>query len=108
MGTGEIIVTSIDKDGSMDGYGLNITRKVAAAVSIPVIASGGAETMRYVICAEEGHASAIAAACIFHFTQQTPLEAKIFLKKIRNNYQIMIRKLSYLNSIVQCWQNRQK
>lgn len=81
-GAGEIIVTSIDKDGTMQGYDLEMTKKVTEAVNIPVIASGGAgnyndmyEALAY------AHASAVAAASIYHFTQRTPKEAKIFLKE---------------------------
>ncbi len=81
LGAGEILLTSIDRDGMMAGYDIELTRKVTQAVSIPVIASGGAgsyEDMAVVL--QEGGASAVAAASIFHYTQQTPLEAKHFLK----------------------------
>lgn len=77
LGAGEILITSIECDGTMQGYDLDLIREVVAAVKIPVIASGGAgsyEHMLRAIC--EGGASAVAAASIFHFTQQTPLEAK--------------------------------
>lgn len=80
LGAGEILLTSIDRDGTMTGYDVELTRCVCEAVSIPVIASGGAgsyEDMAYVL--KEGKASAVAAAGIFHFTQQTPLEAKCYL-----------------------------
>lgn len=76
-GAGEILLTSIDRDGTLSGYDVALIRSVADAVSIPVIASGGAG--RYDDCAAaliEGRASAVAAAAMFHFTQQTPLEAK--------------------------------
>jgi cyclase len=79
-GAGEILITSIDRDGTMEGYDIPLVARVAAAVSIPVIASGGAGSyahMREAIA--EGGASAVAAASIFHFTQQTPLEAKHYL-----------------------------
>ncbi|MCF3609396.1 glycosyl amidation-associated protein WbuZ [Planktothrix agardhii 1033] len=81
LGAGEILLTSIDQDGRMAGYDIELTKKVSQAVSIPVIASGGAgsyEDMALVL--QEGGASAVAAASIFHYTQQTPLEAKLFLK----------------------------
>jgi len=81
LGAGEILLTSIDRDGMMTGYDIDLTRKVSQAVSIPVIASGGAgnyEDMALVL--QEGSASAVAAASIFHYTQQTPLEAKHYLK----------------------------
>lgn len=81
LGAGEIVITSIERDGAMTGYDVELTRTVSEAVSIPVIASGGAgnyEHMEQVLC--EGKVSAVAAASIFHFTQQTPLEAKHYLK----------------------------
>ena len=80
LGAGEILITSIDRDGTMMGYDIELTRQVSEAVSIPVIASGGAgsyEHMAQVLLA--GKVSAVAAASIFHFTQQTPLEAKHYL-----------------------------
>ena len=80
-GAGEIMVTSIDRDGTMEGYDIELTRAVSEAVSIPVIASGGAgnyEHMTEVV--EQARASAVAAASIFHFTHQTPLEAKQHLR----------------------------
>ena len=80
LGAGEILLTSVERDGTMEGYDVNFTRKVSEAVSIPVIASGGAgnyEHMREVL--QEGQASAVAAASIYHFTEQTPLEAKAYL-----------------------------
>lgn len=79
-GAGEILLTSIDRDGTFKGYDLECTRRVSEAVTIPVIASGGADSyehMRQVIV--EGKASAVAAASIFHFTHLTPLEAKRYL-----------------------------
>ncbi|MCK6626371.1 MAG: glycosyl amidation-associated protein WbuZ [Anaerolineae bacterium] len=82
LGAGEILLTSIDRDGTMTGYDIELTRRVCEAVSIPVIASGGAgsyEDMAQVL--REGKASAVAAASIFHFTQQTPLEAKRYLSE---------------------------
>lgn len=80
LGAGEILLTSIDRDGTMTGYDIELTRRVCEAVTIPVIAAGGAgsyEDMAQVL--REGRASAVAAASIFHFTQQTPLEAKRYL-----------------------------
>ncbi|HZH34440.1 MAG TPA: glycosyl amidation-associated protein WbuZ [Pyrinomonadaceae bacterium] len=81
-GAGEILLTSIDRDGTMTGYDVELTARVCESVSVPVIASGGAgnyEHMAQVLI--EGKASAIAAASIFHFTQQTPLEAKVYLRE---------------------------
>ena len=80
MGAGEILLTSIDHDGAMDGYDLDLTAMVSAAVNLPVIASGGAGTYQDLADAlGQGHASAVAAASMFHFTEQTPLEAKRYL-----------------------------
>lgn len=79
---GEILLTSIERDGTMTGYDVELTRRVTGAVSIPVIASGGCgeyEHMAEVL--NEGKASAVAAAAIYHFTQQTPLEAKKYLRE---------------------------
>ena len=79
-GAGEILLTSIDHDGVMDGYDLELTRSVADSVRIPVIASGGAGTYQHMADALGiAHASAVAAASMFHFTEQTPLEAKRYL-----------------------------
>jgi cyclase len=79
-GAGEIIVTSIDRDGTMSGYDIELTRSITEAVSIPVIASGGAGSYEHMAeVLREAHVSAVAAASIFHFTQQTPLEAKQYL-----------------------------
>ena len=81
LGAGEILLTSIDHDGTMSGYDLTTLQRVTAAVSIPVIASGGAGSYDDMARAvQEGDASAVAAASIFHFTQQTPLEAKQHLR----------------------------
>ncbi|MBM3206888.1 MAG: imidazole glycerol phosphate synthase cyclase subunit, partial [Candidatus Staskawiczbacteria bacterium] len=82
LGAGEILLTSVEYDGSMMGYDIELIKLVTSAVSIPVIASGGAgnyEHMRQAI--QEGKASAVAAASIFHFTEQTPLGAKKHLKQ---------------------------
>lgn len=81
-GAGEIIATSIDLDGTMQGYDLDILKKIVAEVNIPVIASGGAGNYQHMLDAiQKAGVSAVAAASIFHFTQQTPLEAKNFLGK---------------------------
>jgi imidazole glycerol-phosphate synthase subunit HisF len=80
-GAGEILLTSVDLDGTMEGYELEILKAVSQAVDIPVIASGGAGNYEHMYQALiEGGASAVAAASIFHFTEQTPLEAKHYLK----------------------------
>lgn len=79
-GAGELLVTSIINDGAMIGYDIELIRKVSEAVAIPVIASGGARDYEDMYQALSiGHASAVAAASIFHFTEKTPLEAKHFL-----------------------------
>jgi cyclase len=81
LGAGEIIITSIDRDGTMMGYDIDLVRQVSEVVSIPVITSGGAgkyEHMAQVLT--ESSVSAVAASSIFYFTHQTPLEAKHFLK----------------------------
>jgi imidazole glycerol-phosphate synthase subunit HisF len=90
-GAGEILITSIDRDGTMQGYDLELVEKVVRAVNLPVIASGGAgnyEHMRQAI--QEAGASAVAAASMFHFTEQTPAEAKKELAAagvpVRTNY----------------------
>jgi len=76
-GAGEILLTSIERDGTMSGYDLEVVRRLSNAVTIPVICSGGAGNYDHMVAAvQEGCASAVAAASIFHFTQQTPLEAK--------------------------------
>jgi cyclase len=76
-GAGEILITSIERDGTMQGYDLPLIEAVASAVKIPVIASGGAGNYQHMIDAvKQAGASAVAAASIFHFTEQTPAEAK--------------------------------
>ncbi len=78
-GAGEILLTSIDRDGTMLGYDLEALERVTRAVTIPVIASGGAGTYADFYHAIDCGASAVAAAAIFHFTEQTPLAAKTYL-----------------------------
>jgi cyclase len=81
LGAGEIILTSIERDGTMTGYDVAVTRQVSDAVSIPVVASGGAGDYAHMAqVLREGRASAVSAASIYHFTQQTPLEAKVYLR----------------------------
>ncbi|MBI4559557.1 MAG: imidazole glycerol phosphate synthase subunit HisF [Candidatus Hydrogenedentes bacterium] len=76
-GAGEILLQSIERDGTMSGYDIETIRAVTDAVSIPVIASGGAGNYEHLAEAVlDGRAAAVAAASIFHFTQQTPREAK--------------------------------
>lgn len=78
-GAGEILITSVDRDGTMEGYDLELLGAVADRVNIPVIASGGAGTYEHMAEAVSVGAAAVAAASIFHFTEQTPLEAKRYL-----------------------------
>ena len=76
-GAGEILLTSIDRDGTMQGYDLELIEMVASAINIPVIASGGAGNYQHMIDAvKQAGASAVAAASIFQFTEQTPSGAK--------------------------------
>jgi imidazole glycerol-phosphate synthase subunit HisF len=80
MGAGEILITSIDRDGTQLGYDLDLIAGVAQAVNLPVIASGGAGTYEHMRQAvQEAGAAAVAAASMFHFTEQTPAQAKLFL-----------------------------
>ena len=79
LGAGEILLTSIDRDGHMTGYDVDLISSVTTAVSIPVIASGGAGSYADMADALRAGAAAVAAAAMFHFTQQTPIEAKRFL-----------------------------
>jgi len=82
LGAGEILLTSIDADGTTNGYDLEVTAAVAEAVRIPVIASGGCGNYAHMAeVLRDGKAAAVAAASIFHFTEQTPREAKAFLKQ---------------------------
>ncbi len=79
-GAGEILLTSVELDGTMQGYDIDMIKLVSSVVNVPVIASGGAgnyEHMYQAIVA--GGASAVAAASIYHFTEQTPKEAKEYL-----------------------------
>jgi imidazole glycerol-phosphate synthase subunit HisF len=81
LGAGEILLTSMDCDGQKDGYDLELTRAVAEAVNIPVIASGGAGTLEHLYEAfAVGQASAVLAASIFHFGEVTIQEAKQYLR----------------------------
>ena len=76
-GAGEILLTSMDRDGTEDGYELPLTRAVADAVDVPVIASGGAGALDHLVDAiEEGHADAVLCASIFHYGTYSVREAK--------------------------------
>ncbi len=77
LGAGEILLTSMDRDGTKSGYDINLTRAVADAVHVPVIASGGVGTLDHLVDGiRYGHASAVLAASIFHFGTYSISEAK--------------------------------
>jgi cyclase len=79
-GAGEILLTSMDRDGTRVGYDIPLTRAVADAVRVPIIASGGVGTLEHLVDGVRGgHASAVLAASIFHFGQFTIAQAKAFL-----------------------------
>lgn len=79
-GAGEILLTSIERDGTLQGYDLRLIEAVVGAVKIPVIASGGAGSYQHMVDAvTQAGASAVAAASMFHFTEQTPAGAKAAL-----------------------------
>jgi cyclase len=81
LGAGELLLTSIDRDGTKDGYDLEFTRAISQAVSIPIIASGGAGKLQHLYEAVvEGGATTVLAASIFHFREISIREAKMFLK----------------------------
>lgn len=81
-GAGEILLTSMDKDGTKDGYDLALTSAVSEAVGVPVIASGGAGTKQHLCDAVvEGKADAVLAASIFHFGEMTIQEVKTYMKE---------------------------
>jgi len=80
LGAGEILLTSMDRDGTKRGFDLELTRAVADAVTVPVIASGGVGTLEHLVeGVREGHASAVLAASIFHYGECTIGEAKRFM-----------------------------
>ena len=79
-GAGELLLTSMDRDGTRDGFELVVTRAVTDAVDIPVIASGGVGTLQHLADGvTEGGADAVLAASIFHFGEYTVGEAKAFM-----------------------------
>lgn len=81
-GAGEILLTSMDRDGTKEGYDLPLTRIFSDTLTIPVIASGGAGTMKHLLEALiQGRASAVLAASIFHFREHTVKEVKAYLKE---------------------------
>ena len=81
LGAGELLVTSMDGDGTRGGYDLALTRAIADAVSVPVIASGGVGSLDHLVAGViHGHASAVLAASIFHFGEHTIAEAHAALR----------------------------
>ncbi len=82
LGAGEILLTSMDRDGTKQGFDLPLTRAIADAVPVPVIASGGVGTLDHLVeGVAEGHASAVLAASIFHFGTFTIAEAKAHMRR---------------------------
>jgi cyclase len=90
-GAGEILLTSINRDGTMLGYDLDMVERIVRAVDVPVIASGGAGNYQHMIdVVQQAGASAVAAASIFHFTELTPAGAKLAMQAagipVRRNF----------------------
>lgn len=82
LGAGELLVTSMDRDGTKSGFNLPLTRAIADAVSVPVIASGGVGTLEHLVeGVEQGGADAVLAASIFHFGEYTVAEAKCAMRE---------------------------
>ena len=82
LGAGEILLTSMDRDGTRDGYDLELTRAVSRAVTVPVIASGGCGTLEHIVEAfRDGEADAALAASIFHYRTHSIAECKKYLKE---------------------------
>lgn len=91
LGAGEILLTSMDRDGTREGFNIDLTRAIADAVSVPVIASGGVGTLNHLVeGVRDGHASAVLAASIFHFGDYSIGEAKAHMAKngikVREHY----------------------
>ena len=82
LGAGEILLTSMDRDGTKKGYDIPLTRAIADAITVPVIASGGAGTLDHLVEGiRDGHATAVLAASIFHFGEHSVREAKYYMAK---------------------------
>jgi cyclase len=82
LGAGEILLTSMDRDGTQAGFDIELTRTIADAVSVPVIASGGVGALDHLVAGiRDGHASAVLAASIFHFGTFTIGEAKDYMRR---------------------------
>jgi len=82
LGAGEILLTSMDRDGTRQGFDLRLTRAIADSVSVPVVASGGVGTLDHLVeGVRDGHASAVLAASIFHFGEHSVREAKGYMAR---------------------------
>ena len=82
LGAGEILLTSMDRDGTKQGYDIPLTRAIADAVTVPVIASGGVGTLEHMVEGiRDGHATAVLAASIFHFGEHSVRQAKDYMAK---------------------------
>lgn len=82
LGAGELLLTSMDRDGTKSGFDLELTRGISDAVDIPIIASGGVGNLQHLVDGvKEGHADAVLAASIFHFGEYTVDEAKRYMKQ---------------------------
>ena len=80
LGAGELLVTSMDRDGTKSGYNIALTRAIADAVPVPVIASGGVGNLYHMVeGVRDGHATAVLAASIFHFGEYTIQETKKYM-----------------------------
>jgi len=89
-GAGEILLTSMDRDGTKAGYNLPLTRAIADAVAVPVIASGGVGNLDHLVeGVTQGHASAVLAASIFHFGTHTIGEAKAYMAQAGLNMRLI-------------------
>jgi cyclase len=82
LGAGELLLTSMDRDGTKSGFDLALTRAISDAVDVPIIASGGVGTLQHLVDGvRDGHADAVLAASIFHFGEYRVGEAKKFMKQ---------------------------
>ncbi len=82
LGAGEILLTSMDRDGTRKGFDIALTRAIADAVTVPVIASGGVGNLEHLVEGiRDGHASAVLAASIFHFGEHSVREAKVYMAR---------------------------
>ena len=82
LGAGEILLTSMDRDGTRQGFDIALTRAIADAVSVPVIASGGVGNLDHLVEGiRDGHASAVLAASIFHFGEYSVRQAKDYMAR---------------------------